>query len=266
MRDTVPLYLSIATKILEDFDGAPAPTGQQLPSEAELCGRYGVSRSTVREALGHLSSRRRVNKVHGIGTFLLPAPDQILDGIETLGSYVDTIARGGRTPGDVILRVDWAAVPDDLKQSRYQHSADAANALFYERAILIESLRTANGAEIIYCHDYVLPPFASRTSPTEIEKLRKSGDSMLEVMERTLHAPLQYSQLYARAVTANTEVANALKVPSGSPILELRGVSYAAGTQPAYFSRNWFLTDVYEFQIVRRKATIADLPPTEEGL
>lgn len=257
MRETVPLYLSIASRILDDHGEALPPGGRQLPSEAELSARYGVSRSTLREALGHLSSRSRVRKVHGIGTFLFPAPERILDGIETLGSYVDTIARGGRTPGDVILKVGWAPVPQDLAHPRFQHSQDLGRRLVEERAILIESLRTANGSEIIYCHDYVLPPFTSATSPEEVERLRKEGHSLLGLMEQSVGADLQYSQLYARAVTARGGVASALGVPQGSPILELRGVTYASGTQPAYFSRNWFLTDEYEFQIVRRKAPTA---------
>lgn len=265
MRETVPLYLSIASRIFDDYGEAAPPAGRQLPSEAELSQRYGVSRSTVREALGHLSSRNRVRKVHGIGTFLLPTPERIQDGIETLGSYVDTIARGGRTPGDVILKVDWAPVPDDLAHPRFQHSPEQGRQLLGGRAILIESLRTANGSEIIYCHDYVLPPFTAGTSPEEVERLRKEGRPLLDLMEQSLGADLQYSQLYARAVTARGGVASALGVPEGSPILELRGVTYASGTQPAYFSRNWFLTEEYEFQIVRRKAP-TPVGPAGRGL
>lgn len=265
MRATVPLYSSIASRILDEYGESAPPDGHQLPSEAELSARYGVSRSTVREALSHLRSRNRVRKLHGIGTFLLPASDRILDGIETLSSYVTTIARGGRTPGDVIVRVEWAPVPDDLAHPGFQHSSESGRRLLQQRAILVESLRTADGSKIIYCHDYLLPPFTSGTSPEEVGRLRREGHSLLAVMERSLGADLEYSQLYARAVTARGDVAGALDVPVGSPILELRGVTYANGTQPAYFSRNWFLTDEYEFQIVRRKAT-TDVDPDGTGL
>lgn len=254
MRPTVPLYLEIASRILDEHDGSLSPTGKQLPSEADLSSGYGVSRSTVREALSYLSSRNRVRKIHGIGTFLLPAPERILDGIETLGAYVETIARSGRNPGDIVLSAEWSAVPADLAETRYQHTVNVGEGLLEHRAIKITSLRTANDIEIIYCHDYILPPFASRTNPDEVMRQRTAGQSLLDIVEEKVGADLQFSQLYARAVVARDQVAGALNVPVGSPILELRGVTYADVNEPAYFSRNWFLTDEYEFQIVRRKA------------
>lgn len=44
--------------------------GDQIPSHDELCKRWGVSLTTVRDALGRLESMGIVEKVHGKGTFV----------------------------------------------------------------------------------------------------------------------------------------------------------------------------------------------------
>ncbi len=54
-------------------DGAFAP-GAKLPSLDELCRRYGVGRSTVREAMSALKAMGRVSIRQGGGTYALEAP------------------------------------------------------------------------------------------------------------------------------------------------------------------------------------------------
>lgn len=254
MRGSVPLYLAVAQRILDEGTTESLDGMQQLPSEAELSTRLGVSRSTVREALGHLSSRSRVRKVHGVGTFLLPEPERILDGIETLVSYVDTIAQSGRVPGDEILAVSSVSVPRLFTRGDYLKPAVGPQPDYERPAIMIESLRTADSSPIIYCYDYILPPFAEKTTSEAVSHARRNGTNLLDFIENAIGIELQFSQLHARAVVVPEVVAAALDIPANSPVLELRGVTYATDTTPAYFSQNWFVTDEYEFQIVRRKA------------
>lgn len=69
---TVPAYQHIADDLrARVLSGALVP-GERLPVEAELCIAYGVSRSTVREALRALASQQLVTTVRGVqgGTFI----------------------------------------------------------------------------------------------------------------------------------------------------------------------------------------------------
>ena len=50
--------------------------GEKLPSEAEIMGKFDVSRTVVREALSHLQASDLVETKHGIGTFVL-APQEV---------------------------------------------------------------------------------------------------------------------------------------------------------------------------------------------
>src|SRR4030095_15178901 len=53
----------------EILDGRLAP-GDQLPSESELTAAQGVSRITVRQALGALQAEGLIVKLHGKGAFV----------------------------------------------------------------------------------------------------------------------------------------------------------------------------------------------------
>lgn len=67
--------------------------GDQLPSEAALASRLGVSRNTIRELLIQLETEGLVLRNHGIGTFLRRVP-------KTHGNYqsfLQLIAESGRT-------------------------------------------------------------------------------------------------------------------------------------------------------------------------
>src|SRR5512139_2408035 len=67
-----PAYVQLA-KILrrQIADGAYRP-GDQLPSEAQLCRRYGISPMTVRRSINLLSDQDIVNTAQGRGTFVKP--------------------------------------------------------------------------------------------------------------------------------------------------------------------------------------------------
>lgn len=55
--------------------------GGELPSETEMMVRFGAPRSVVREALDLLRSEGLINRVQGVGTFVLsaPTPRQLLE-------------------------------------------------------------------------------------------------------------------------------------------------------------------------------------------
>ncbi len=63
-----PRYARLGREIAEEIDGGGFPVGSLLPTEAQLCQRYGVSRHTVRAALKELQSVGLVTSHQGVGT------------------------------------------------------------------------------------------------------------------------------------------------------------------------------------------------------
>ncbi len=91
-----PAYRSIADSIRTDILARRLVPGDRLPVETELADRFGVSRSTVREALRELASQSLVETVRGAtgGTFVVvPTTESLTQslsiGIELLAGSED---------------------------------------------------------------------------------------------------------------------------------------------------------------------------------
>src|SRR5579864_1403090 len=65
-----PLYARIAAQVRQDVQGGRYAPGQRLPAEVDLARQLGVSRGTVRQALGALLSEGLLQTVPGRGTFV----------------------------------------------------------------------------------------------------------------------------------------------------------------------------------------------------
>jgi GntR family transcriptional repressor for pyruvate dehydrogenase complex len=85
-RRILPAYSQVAHQLREHIIGGRLAPGDQLPIEPEIAELFGVSRSTIREALRQLSSEGLVRTTRGVrgGTFVAhPSPDSISAYLET---------------------------------------------------------------------------------------------------------------------------------------------------------------------------------------
>ena len=81
-----PAYEQVANRLQELIIKGKLTVGERLPAEGEMALRFGVSRSTVREALRGLSSRRLVHTKRGVngGTFVAePSSEHVHTYLET---------------------------------------------------------------------------------------------------------------------------------------------------------------------------------------
>jgi DNA-binding LacI/PurR family transcriptional regulator/biotin operon repressor len=102
---SLPLYAQIAQQIRTQIAQGELQVGDRLPSEAELCQRYGASRVTVRKAIESLVKEGVVHAKVGKGTFVgaEPTTDQGVASVQpmrvsTLTDMVGFISIGDSTP------------------------------------------------------------------------------------------------------------------------------------------------------------------------
>lgn len=77
-----PLYQVVAESLIDKIELGEVAVGDLLPSEAQLCKEYDVSRHTVREAIRALSGLGLVDAQPGIGTKVIS---------QRTGSYVQSL-------------------------------------------------------------------------------------------------------------------------------------------------------------------------------
>ncbi len=98
---------------MREIDAGTYAEGERLPSEPELCERFGVSRITVRRAVADLEGLGIVRRQQGRGTFVAPRREVI--GAMTLGGFADTVVADG-VKSRRIMRAE--TTPADEKRAR----------------------------------------------------------------------------------------------------------------------------------------------------
>jgi ABC-type glycerol-3-phosphate transport system substrate-binding protein len=70
LSDSIPYHYQISKIIADRIHSGELLPGSRLPSEAELCKEYGVSRPTVRQAIATLVQQGLLHRKRGVGTFV----------------------------------------------------------------------------------------------------------------------------------------------------------------------------------------------------
>jgi len=96
-----PLYRRIESDLRERIRAGALAPGARVPTELELMDQYGVSRATVRQALGGLIATGALEVRRGLGTYV--AAGRFEHTIGGFYSFSREIERGGRQPGTRVL-------------------------------------------------------------------------------------------------------------------------------------------------------------------
>jgi len=116
--DKRPRYQIVAEALFDDIRRGVFPVGGHLPTEAQICERFAVSRHTVREALRSLANVGVVSSQHGIGTqvtrdHIQERYVQSFANISDLWQYVKDTRRQCLALSDVIASDARIALPGD---------------------------------------------------------------------------------------------------------------------------------------------------------
>lgn len=93
----IPLYFQLEKLILEEIDNGNYPVGSMIPTEMELSQMFGISRTTVRQAISDLVREEHLYRIKSKGTFV--AHPKLVQGfIQSIQSFDDDVRSTGRTP------------------------------------------------------------------------------------------------------------------------------------------------------------------------
>jgi GntR family transcriptional regulator len=101
-QSPVPLYRQLERHLSSRIADGLLQLGDALPSERQLCEEFGLSRTTVREALRELNRQGLVHTVPGRGAFVA-APRRDLTVRVSLTGFTGDVRREGMTPSSRLL-------------------------------------------------------------------------------------------------------------------------------------------------------------------
>ena len=106
----IPVYYQLKEDILKKIREGVWKVGQCIDSERELSENYGVSRMTIRQALGELVQEGILVREKGKGTFVCEPKVKQKD----MMSFSEIIKRTGRTLETKVIEFNKIPTPEDL--------------------------------------------------------------------------------------------------------------------------------------------------------
>jgi GntR family transcriptional regulator len=226
-----------------------------IPSERELCVRYGLARMTVRKALDHLVTEGHLYRVPGKGTFV----SEPKIGLKLrLMSFTEDMRARGHVPGSVDLAR--RVVPAGRRLGLELGLDDT------EPVHVLERLRTADGVPMALERTH----FPAALTPGLIDEPLRDR-SLFTVLEDRYGIVFEEGEQTVEAGVADATDAGLLGIPQGSAVL-LHSRRSRAGGIPVEFVESAYRGDRYQLTYalelpprrIRRPAA-ADPEPVSAG-
>ena len=235
-----PLYMQIKEELQEAIESKKYSYGERLPSEPDLAKIFNVSRSTIREAIKALAQEGLVMIRHGLGTFVTSNRQDIKSNIADLHSVTEIIVQHGWNP-DTVNPLMREEKPDEELIERLQMKQS-------EGIVHIERVRTANRKPVFYT----------------IQKIVKSrvGDAILswdmdgslnKFLEEKCGVFIAYTIAEILPIGNSKEISKKMGVAEDTPILLMDQVQYDNSDRPLFRSYDYYRTDVFRFNLIRKR-------------
>lgn len=203
--------------------------GDKLPTEQDLAAWLGVSRMTLRHALGELAQRGLVTRTVGRagGTFV--AEPKLEQDLTTLAGFSEQLRRHGKVAGARVLAA-----------ARITASPAAAAALQLPDGAAVydvRRIRLADGKPIVIEHSQ----FPADVFPDLLE-CRLDG-SLYELLADNYGQRPNRARESLEPVVAGVREAEALEVHEGAPLMLVERTAYSRSGLPLEYARDLFRGD-----------------------
>jgi GntR family transcriptional regulator len=226
----VPLYFQLARQLEQAIEDGALTPGSLLGNEIELAARLGLSRPTVRQAIGSLVDKGLLVRRRGVGTQVVHTG--VTRPLE-LSSLYDDLAAAGLHPGTRVLHNTRGQAPPEVTA--------ALGLPGTAQVAVVHRLRLSRGEPVAYLCNYL--PGDLLELPTGA--LEAGG--LYDLMRRhgiTLHSAQQ--SVGARAGTA--EECDLLGEPPGAALLTVRRISYDDRGRPVEYGAHVYRASRYAFE------------------
>jgi GntR family transcriptional regulator len=203
--------------------------GDRLPTEHDLAAWLGVSRMTLRHALGELALRGLVTRAVGRngGTFVAEA--KLEQDLTTLAGFSEQLRRHGKVAGARVLAA--------MEIPATATAAAALELLEGDPVLEVRRIRLADGKPIVIEHSL----FPAVIFPDLLD-CRLDG-SLYELLEERYGQRPHRARESLEPVIAGVREAEALEVEEGAPLMLVERTAYALSGQPLEFARDLFRGD-----------------------
>ncbi len=210
-----PLYEQLIAIIRQGINSGKLIAGDLLPSESEFCERYGISRSTIRQAFAELEEQGLVVRLRGKGSFV--AQPKITRSLKNLYSFSDEISAMGLEPRSKVLAYE-VIMPGEEIRARLDLTDDG------ERVYSITRIRYA-GEEPLALEMAFIPV---RVCPFLTQEMVERG-SVYNTLVREAGISIGHARETYETMLLGESEAALLGMPKDSCAFFVQRISYTAG-------------------------------------
>ncbi|WP_394171743.1 GntR family transcriptional regulator [Guptibacillus hwajinpoensis] len=227
------LYLQIKNILIDRIQNGSWRANELIPTEQELIKEFGVSRTTIRQAITVLVQNGLLEKKQGRGTVV--KPQQLVGNLGQLKGFAEEVMERGSVPRSKLIRAEF--------KTNLYHEKEMLQVPEDAPILLIERIRFSDDT-----------PVALERScwPEEIGQLLMKHD----LNEAKYYEILENDQIYLNraneriaAMNATIDEADLLAIRPGEALLEMTRLSYGLNDHPMEYTRTKYRSDQYHYHI-----------------
>lgn len=229
----LPLYVRLRNELRTRILEGTLASGERLPSEMALTEAHGVSRITVRQALGDLEAEGLIVRQQGRGAFV--APTRTSQSLDRLQGMAEALAGHGQVSST------------RLSTQRLPAPAEVAAALRLttgEEAMRLVGLRYLDRQPLSVNVSWFPVALGER-----IARLDLSGRDILQVLEAELGVAVKQADLEISAAPMSAADARLLHVKPGVPALRVHRLVRGAQDDPLHLETIVFRSDSFSYKL-----------------
>lgn len=211
-ESTVPLYFQLLNLLKREIHSGVLKAGDLVPSESQLCAKYSVSRTTVRQALKQLVEENLIIRRRGKGSFI--ASQKMPRNLNHLYNFTEDMLSMGYNPHSKILESTIIEATADIKESL--NIPESKNQVFK-----LTRLRIANEDPILlettYIPLYLCPEVAMEDF---------SSSSLYHVLRTKYKLDLYRAVETYESIKLSREAANLLNCKQSTTAFNIQRIAY----------------------------------------
>lgn len=235
MNPLLPLYYQIREQIRSWITNKQMSPGERIPSENELAKHFKVARLTIREAVSQLVREGLIIRKRGHGTFVTEDMD-IIDGLSVESySFLDEIyyqVQKAKTKSVILEEV----VPPRAIREMLELDDSIGT------VTRIKRIRYLGDNSFNYTINYIPKELGAKLSEKAL-----LAKPLLQIFQQDLNLKFTEAFQTIRAAFADQEVAYALEIPPGSPMLHVERIMYIGEHKPIEAVQIAYRGDLFKY-------------------
>lgn len=206
----IPLYLQLMDIFIEEIQHNMQENDQISP-ERDICEKYDISRSTVRQTMTELEREGYIYKVHGKGTFV--APKKINQDLIKFYSFTEEMKKLGKTPTSKVLKFEVICASNKISKKMNINEGD--------EVYKFTRLRLADDMAMMVETSYV--PYSRFIDITK-EDLERNA--LYDILKDRFNVNITLAEQTFQPVITNEEQALCLGISTDIPSLRIERLTF----------------------------------------